>query len=173
MPSTAPNPLTLAPRVLGGLIALNQLAGFLILVMLLTSVLDAEWLLRALGAEPAGPGPILLGLRLIMVIGIAGTIASNRVLTRLRAIVATVRAGDPFLAVNAARLQDIAWAMLGLELLHLGVGLIQATLLAANPSIDLNWRFSFTPWLSILLLFVLSRVFADGTRMRDDLEGTV
>jgi hypothetical protein len=33
--------------------------------------------------------------------------------------------------------------------------------------------FSFAPWLAVLLLFVLARVFAEGTRMRGDLEGTV
>jgi hypothetical protein len=32
---------------------------------------------------------------------------------------------------------------------------------------------SFTPWLSVLLLFVLAGVFAHGARMRADLEGTV
>jgi hypothetical protein len=30
-----------------------------------------------------------------------------------------------------------------------------------------------TGWLAVLLLFVLARVFDYGTRMRDDLEGTV
>ena len=30
-----------------------------------------------------------------------------------------------------------------------------------------------TGWLAVLLLFVLARVFNHGTRIRDDLEGTV
>ena len=57
---------------------------------------------------------------------------------------------------NAARLQTTAWALLGLELLHLAVGAVAAA-----------------GWLAVLLLFVLARVFDHGTRMRDDLEGTV
>ena len=36
-----------------------------------------------------------------------------------------------------------------------------------------DWSFSLTPWLAVVLLFVLARVFDEGTRMRDDLEGTV
>ena len=32
---------------------------------------------------------------------------------------------------------------------------------------------TFAPWLAVLLLFVLSGVFAQGARMRADLEGTV
>ena len=39
-------------------------------------------------------------------------------------MVETVRDGDPFIATNAARLQLIAWSVLGLELMHLVVGLI-------------------------------------------------
>ena len=39
--------------------------------------------------------------------------------------------------------------------------------------LDLDWNFSFTRWLSVLLLFVLARVFAQGARMREDLAGTV
>ena len=39
--------------------------------------------------------------------------------------------------------------------------------------LDLDWNFSLTRWLAVLLLFVLSRVFEQGARMRDDLEGTV
>jgi hypothetical protein len=36
-----------------------------------------------------------------------------------------------------------------------------------------DWSFSVTPWLAVLLLFVLAQVFGDGARMRDDLTGTV
>lgn len=39
--------------------------------------------------------------------------------------------------------------------------------------IDIDWTFSFTPWIAVLLLFVLARVFAHGAQMREDLEGTV
>jgi hypothetical protein len=39
--------------------------------------------------------------------------------------------------------------------------------------LDLDWNFSLTPWLAVLLLFVLARVFDHGTRMRAELEGTV
>ena len=41
------------------------------------------------------------------------------------------------------------------------------------PALDLDLGFSVTPWLAVLLLFVLARVFAEGTRMRSDLDGTV
>ena len=33
--------------------------------------------------------------------------------------------------------------------------------------------FSINGWLAVLLTFLLARVFAEGTLMREDLEGTV
>ena len=91
----------------------------------------------------------------------------------LLAIVETVRIGDPFVAGNAARLRGIAWAVLGLELLHLGVGAVAAAVSTGAASLDVGWSFSVTRWLAVLLLFVLAVVFEQGTRMRADLEGTV
>jgi DUF2975 family protein len=108
-----------------------------------------------------------------MVIGIGSTPLAHILLTRLLAIVETVRLGDPFVAVNAARLKTIAWALLGLELLHLVVGAIAASASSASQPLDIDWSFSFTGWLAVLMLFVLARVFDQGTRMRNDLEGTV
>ena len=112
-------------------------------------------------------------MRLIMVMGIGSAPLAHILLTRLLAIVETVRRGDPFVAGNAARLQTTAWALLGLELLHLAVGAIAAAASSPSQPLDLDWNFSVTGWLAVLLLFVLARVFDHGTRMRDDLEGTV
>jgi hypothetical protein len=39
--------------------------------------------------------------------------------------------------------------------------------------IQLDAGFSVSSWLAIILCFVLARVFAEGTLMREDLEGTI
>lgn len=39
--------------------------------------------------------------------------------------------------------------------------------------LDIGWSPSVDGWLSVLLLFILARVFDAGTKMRIDLEGTV
>ena len=164
--------LALARTVLRAGILLNVLFGAFVLALLVASLAAEGPVFEALGASPDSAAQAR-GMRLIMVVGLASVPLAHIVLTRLLAIVDTVGRGDPFLAVNAARLQTIAWALLGLELLHLAAGAV--ALLASRPCapIDIGWSFSFTGWLAVLLLFVLARVFAQGARMRDDLEGTV
>jgi len=158
--------------VLKVLIALNLLMGVLILALLVASLAAPAWTARALGVR--GGGPLLItGMRLVMVIGIAAVPVTHVVLATLRAIVDTVGQGDPFVGENAGRLKQIAWAVLGLEVLHLAVGAVTAAASTPAVPLDLDWNFSVTPWLAVLLLFVLARVFEQGTRMRDDLEGTI
>lgn len=154
------------------LVAVNLLAGALILALLVASLLAPELLFTALGADATDPRWILGG-RLIMVIGVASVALTHLLLTRLLAIVETVRSGDPFVSSNAARLQTTAWALLGLEVLHLTVGAVARSISSAAHPLDIDGSFSVTRWLAVLLLFVLARVFEHGARMRDDLEGTV
>ena len=97
--------------------------------------------------------------------------AVHVMISRLLDIVATVRAGDPFVAENAARLKTIAWLMLVMELFHLLCGVMAAAMNAAGSHID--WSFSATGWVAVALLFVLAQVFEQGTRIRADLEAMI
>ncbi len=174
MPALHPRALSLSHGVLRTLIVANVLYGLGILALLVASFVAAETLFSALGVEPAeGADRIILGMRLIMVAGIAGVPIQHLVLVRLLAIVDTVRAGDPFVRENAVRLQAIAWSVLGLELLHLGIGAIAGVSASSVQPLDIDWSFSLAPWIAMLLLFVLARVFDHGARMRAELEGTV
>lgn len=154
------------------LVAANLLAGVLILALLVASLVARDWVFTALGAD-AADARWVAGGRLIMLIGIVSVALAHLVLTRLLAIVETVRAGDPFIASNAARLQTAAWALLGLEVLHQAVEAIASFISTPSHPLDIDETFSVTRWLAVLLLLVLARVFEHGTRMRDDLEGTV
>jgi hypothetical protein len=169
MPIAFPSALPTARTVVRALIVLNLVLGLAICTLFVASLVARDAVFAALGADVTNAG---LG-RLIMVIGIGSAPLTHILLTHLLAIVETVRRGDPFVAGNAARLQTTAWALLGLELLHLAVGAIAAAASSASQPLDLDWNFSVTGWLAVLLLFVLARVFDHGTRMRDDLEGTV
>ncbi len=114
-----------------------------------------------------------MSLRAIAVLGLAAIPLNYVVLKRLLAIVETVRAGDPFVAANANRLQAIAWALLALNLLSIVIGAIARSVSTPAHPLHINAGFSINGWLAVLLTFLLARVFAEGTRMREDLEGTV
>jgi hypothetical protein len=115
---------------------------------------------------------MIQGMRMIAVLGLVGVPLNYVVLARLLAMVDTVRAGDPFVATNATRLLVIAWAVLGQQVLQLVIGLIAKAVSTPIHPLRIS-AFSTGGWLAVILLFVLARVFAEGTRMRDDLEGTV
>jgi hypothetical protein len=151
----------------------NWLGGVAILA-LLTIMPTRQWIMSALGLSPGAEAEqLIMGLRAIAVIGVVATPLNYIVLKRLLAIVETVRAGDPFVAANAQRLQAIAWALLGLQLLSIVVGTIAKSVSTPTHPLHVNAGFSVSGWLAVLLTFLLARVFAEGTLMREDLEGTV
>jgi hypothetical protein len=167
-------PLPLARVTLRGLILVNWLFGTLIFALLAVSFLAEDWTWRALGVgSAAGNGRIAAGMRAIMVIGILGVPVAYVVLSRLLRIVESVLVGEPFTVGNAGRLRTIAFALMGIELLHVGVVAIAAALSRNGVPLRISGNFDVTGWLAVLLLFVLAQVFREGTRMREDLEGTV
>jgi hypothetical protein len=98
---------------------------------------------------------------------------NHLVLKRLLAILETVRGGEPFVAVNASRLQVIAWVLLALNLLSIVIGVIGKSVSTPAHPLHLDAGFSINGWLVVLLTFVLARVFAQGALMRKDERGTV
>lgn len=99
-------------------------------------------------------------------------IATNRIFTRLIAMIDSVVAGSTFHPDNVGRIQTIAWAMLALQLLDLVFGAISLSLSKVTGDY-FGWSLSFGGWLSVLLLFVLAQVFRQGAQMQADLEGLV
>jgi Protein of unknown function (DUF2975) len=170
MSNPYPVALALSSRILRVVIKLNLLVGAFIMALLIVSLIAKA----TVGVSPAlSNSKLFIGILLIMVIGICGVLVVHFLLKRLLMIVETVSTGDPFVAANAARLQEIAWALLALELMHYAVGAIAAGVSSAAVPLNIGWGFSLTRWLTVLLLFVLARVFEEGARMREELEATV
>lgn len=166
--------LAMAHPIIRGLTILNMLYAAGLLVLLAASLLATDTVFSALGVRDGDHRPrLIMGMRAMMIVGVIAAIVVDRVLRHLLAIVETVRAGDPFVAENARRLQLIARWVLATEILRLLIGAIAWAASTSAQPLDVDIGFSFTPWLAVLLLFVLARVFAEGTRMRGDLEGVV
>src|SRR6266550_3855460 len=171
-PASSPA-LPIAYVVLRLLIVGNWLMGAAILALLVVMP-NERWIMTAFKLSPSPEAErLVMGLRAIAVLGLAAIPLHYAVLKRLLAIVQTVRAGDPFVAANASRLQAIAWVLLALNLLSIVIGAIARTVSTPAHPLHMNAGFSINGWLAVLLTFLLARVFAEGTLMREDLEGTV
>ncbi len=156
------------------LIILNWLFGGAILALQIAMIVAEQWTFSALGIPPSPEiRPMMTGMRAIAALGLVAIPLNHAVLTRLLAIVETVRRGDAFVVANADRLQAIAWVLLALQLLSLVIGAIGTAISTAAHPLHLNAGFSPSGWLAVILTFVLARVFAEGTLLRADLEGTV
>jgi hypothetical protein len=165
--------LPIAHAVLRILIVLNWLYGAAIATLLVVMP-NRQWIMSAFKLSPSPDADqLILGLRAIAVVGLVSIPLNYIVLKRLLAIVETVRAGEPFVAANGFRLQAIAWALFVLQLLSLVVGSIAKAVSTPAHPLHLQAGFSISGWLAVLLTFLLARVFAEGARMREDLEGTV
>ena len=155
------------------LIVLNWLFGVALLVLLLVMP-NEQWIMQAfkltLGPEAER---LIMGLRAVAMLGLLTVPINYMILRRLLAMVETVRVGDPFVADNAYRLNTIAWLLLALQVISMIIGGLGRALSTPEHPIHLDAGLSLNGWLAVLLTFVLARVFAEGTIMRDELEATV
>jgi len=168
--------LVLSRRVLKVLLVLNWLfvAVFAALlgVLLLPEVGD-----RAVTAlarvYPLDQAALLVrATTLLMAIGIAAGVAVHIMFRRMLAIVATAIAGDPFTLANAQRLRVVGWALLSIQILDLVFGAL-SMMINVRGDDPFGWSPSVGGWISVLMVFVLARVFEQGSRMRDELAMTV
>jgi hypothetical protein len=165
--------LPIAHVVLRILIVVNWLGGAAILALLVVMP-NEQWIMAAFKISPSPDASrLVMGLRAVAVLGLATIPLNYVVLKRLLAIVGTVREGDPFVAANASRLQTIAWSLLALQLFSIVIGAIGKAVSTPAHPVHLDAGFSINGWLAVLLTFLLARVFAEGTLMREDLKGTV
>ena len=172
-PASSSAALPIAYIVLRILIVVNWMMVPMILV-LLVFMPNEQWIMRSFGLSPSPEADrLVVGLRAIAGIGLVTVPLNHAILRRLLSMVETVRAGDPFVAANASRLQGIAWVLLTLQLLGLVIEAIAKGVSIPGHPLDLDAGFSVSGWLAVFLTFLLARVFAEGARMREDLEGTV
>ena len=154
--------------------AFNLVMGLVLAVAFPASFLFEPHFFEFFSKQPPRIDPqwLVPVLRIWIVLALPMFAAVHVLLSRLLAVVETVRSGDPFVPENAARLKTIAWCVLAVQLLHLTFGVLAATLNAAGSTVE--WTFSgLTGWVAVVLLFVLARVFEEGTLMREDLETMV
>ncbi|MEP9400272.1 DUF2975 domain-containing protein [Sphingomonas sp. VNH70] len=115
---------------------------------------------------------VVSGVRLLLLLGVVAAVPAHVIFSRLSAVIGTVRIGETFAAPNARRVRQVGWALLAIQLLDFPLMLIVRRfdglgIDTAGSSVSIGG------WLSVLVAFVLARVFAEGAALREDLEGTV
>jgi hypothetical protein len=156
------------------LVVLNWVFAACVLALLAFTFVNEPWTMKALGVTGMTDAvQVMWAMRGIAALGVIAAVPNYMILTRLMKMVDTVRAGDPFLAANAYRLHAIAWLLVAMQLISMTIAVIGRIISTAEHPFHLDAGFSVNSWLAIILCFVLARVFAEGTLMREDLEGTV
>lgn len=121
-------------------------------------------------ADTAGLQPAII---LLVAGALVGMWIIVLIINRLSLIVASVREGDPFVRINAQRLRNIGWLLIGLQLWGLIVGALGAWVAEHFQDVNADFSVSLSGLLAVLLCFVLAHVFDQGAALRDELEGTV
>src|SRR5690242_9091318 len=146
--------LPIAYSVLRIAVVVNWLMGAAILALLVVMP-NERWIMAAFKLSPSPDAErVIMGLRAVAVLGLVAIPLNHAVLKRLLAIVLAVRAGDPFVAANAYRLQAIAWVLLALQLLSLVIGGIGKAISSPAHPVHLDAGFSVSGWLAVVLTFV-------------------
>ena len=156
------------------LVLLNWVFAACVAALLAFTFVNEAWTMKALGVTGMSDAvQVMWAMRGIAALGVAAAVPNYMILKRLLKMVDTVRAGDPFVAANAYRLQAIAWLLVALQLISISIAAIGRLISTDEHPFHLDAGFSVNSWLAIILCFVLARVFAEGTLMREDLEGTI
>lgn len=90
------------------------------------------------------------------------------VIERLLELLKTLRFGTPFVRENATRFRNVGWALLIGELSKIIIWI-----LAAITGADVEADLDFNLFVSIAAVFVLSEVFREGARMKEEQDLTV
>ncbi|EAP89684.1 hypothetical protein OA2633_10469 [Oceanicaulis sp. HTCC2633] len=117
---------------------------------------------------------------LALPLAIMALAAVTFVVDRLRRIMATLIAGDPFVEENSNHLRSIAIGIAVYQLLHYGAhGVLSLMITLLGRPIEGGARvvpeFSLNlgAWFAVLAMLVLAEIFREGTRMREEQKLTI
>lgn len=165
-----------ALNVLMSIITVVGWIGFIISAVLLFGTL----VIQAMGGQLKFPGyeinagvplPTLLLALPIWLVLFGGFIL---IADQLKKILETLVSGDPFVPENAKRLLRLSYIVAGMEICRY---IISLTGKAFQDDASINLSNIFVPslvgWAGVITLWVLSQVFAEGARLREEEKMTI
>ena len=175
------DPLLAAARIL--LVFFIAVLGFAAAVVAIAApivLIMQDRVLAEFAAEGVADAARIFPALPIVMLAIAGLLALGvYFLVLLRRIVNSVGEGDPFVPLNAKRLERMGWTVLAGQVLSIPIGRAVvwiATIVADDDEhvhVGDDFGLDGGALLLMLVLFILARVFRRGAEMREELEGTV
>ena len=130
-----------------------------------------DWLQAGVDGDWREVGPALLS-------GVILFLGGAIITLYLRRILATLVKGEPFTKENAPRLRIIAAAVAGLEMgryLIGGATRLMVEMFGEPDGARMQHEFSISvgAWLAVLVILVLSEIFREGARLREQEQFTI
>ncbi len=150
------------------------LGGFLFIILsigLLGSLNGGEIDLPLVEARADGVPAGRLVAALVGLVVFAPGIAY--ICSKLRPILSTLAAGDPFVPENAPRLTRIAIAIGLIEVIRMCSVLVLAATVDLGEGYVANININLAVWGAIIVLLILAQVFNEGTRLREEAKMTI
>lgn len=119
------------------------------------------------------PAETIWALALIPALTASIAVLGFYFMRHLYRIIGTVGDGDPFVAENAVRLRSMAWISVAVHVVAIPTAALAKWTQAVTRDMSFQLDLPLSGLFLALVLFILARVFREGTRMREDLEGTV
>ena len=143
----------------------------ILLVMVPVTFFAPEWLFET--SEISMQSTLAVaGLLLLAAIVTLGAFQFFRLLGRM---IKSAGGEGAFSIENANRLSQMGWIALAFQLASFPIAALTAYLgkLLPEGNFSVDFDFSLTGLLLVIVLFILARIFRQGAQMREDLEGTV
>lgn len=149
-------------------VALGLLFLFGIPSLIIDSFHDLSWVAKA-------PPPALIWPFAIMFA--IFVLATQIVINRLRKIFTSLIEGDPFVPENAKHMRTIWTVLAGFECLNMlfSSGTLVATKIFGETFAGLSGEFhiNWSLWLAVIVLLVLTEIFDEGARLRQEQKLTI
>lgn len=161
------------------IIILTPIAIAIGISFMLTIWRDIVFAHIAQAGAPAAAFPLAIFAFVLVIVML---LLGYRFLRELGGIIATVGEGDPFARSNADRLSRMGWLTVAGHVLGIIIGALAAWFAPyiakldgakGHHSYDFGFGVGLGGLLLTLILFILARVFREGAKMREELEGTV
>ncbi len=120
-------------------------------------------------AEDVEPGQLALGIAGLLII-VPGLIF---ICLQVRRILLTLADGDPFVPENAGRLSRIGVAIAAMEMIRLATIIVLRGMPGIAGDVPPKLSTQLILWISVAALFILSQVFREGTRLRNEEKMTI